>query len=85
MTRTEAIATITSTLASLDDERVQTVAEIVAEIAAPNPVRPLSAREFDLLEQSHQDFKNGRTYSHDEVIDYLDAHLAPLGVPKHRS
>jgi hypothetical protein len=38
MTRTEAIAIITSKLASLDDERVMTVADIVQDMAAPTAV-----------------------------------------------
>ena len=83
MTRTEAIATINAKLASLDDERVLTVAEIVDDITAgDSPLRQLTARELALIEQSKEDFKTGRSYSHDQMIAMLDARLAPLGVPK---
>ena len=86
MTRTEAIAVITQKLASFDDERVLAVAEIVDDMAAATgAVRELTPRELTLLDQSKADFAAGRSYSHDEVIDYLDAHLASLGVPKHRA
>ena len=86
MTRTEAIALITTKLASLDDERVQTVAEIVADIAADDrKVRDLTSRELALLAQSKEDFKAGRAFSFDELVDELDNELAPLGVPKYRA
>ena len=86
MTRTEAIALITTKLASLDDERVQTVAEIVGDIAADDgAVRALTPREQGLLAQSSNDFKAGRTLSFDELVEELDNELAPLGVPKYRA
>ena len=79
MTRTEAIALITTKLASLDDERVQAVAEIVADIAADAaPVRSLTARELQLLEQSKADFAAGRTYSIDEVRAHSDDFIGSL-------
>jgi len=86
MTRTEALATITRKLAAFDDERVQAVAEMVAEMDEPPsvPVRPLSEREMALLEQSKADFAAGRSYSMAEVIAHLDAALAPLGVPPYK-
>ena len=83
MTRAQAIAIITSKLAVFDDERVESLAEIAQGMDTAS-LRPLSDREKSLLEQSREDFKNGRTYSHDEVIDYVDARLAVLGVPKYR-
>lgn len=73
MTRTEAIATINAKLASLDDERVLAVAEMVDEIAADSStVRDLTPRELALLDQSKADFAAGRTYSIDEVRAHTD-------------
>ena len=79
MTRTEAIAVINAKLAALDDERLQTVAEIVDDIAADTgPVRDLSARELALLEQSKADFAAGRTYSVEEVRAHSDEFIKAL-------
>ena len=87
MTRTEAIATITRTLASFDDEQVLTVADIVAEMDGPpaKPIRALSEREAALLAQSKADFAAGRSHSLAEVITHTDAVLAPHGVPPHKA
>ena len=83
MTRTEAIAVINAKLATLDDERVQTAAAIIDDLAAgSNPVRALSPRELALLAQSKADFAAGRSYSHDEITAMLDERLALRGVPK---
>ena len=76
MTRTEAIATITAKLGALDDERLQAVVEIVDDIAANEALRPLTARELALLDQSKADFKEGRTLSLDEARARTDAYLA---------
>jgi hypothetical protein len=76
MTRTEAIATITAKLGALDDERLQAVVEIVDDIAANEVLRPLTARELALLDQSKADFKEGRTLSLDEARARTDAYLA---------
>jgi hypothetical protein len=76
MTRTEAIATITAKLSALDDERLQAVVEIVDDIAANEALRPLTARELALLDQSKADFKDGRTLSLDEARARTDAYLA---------
>ena len=79
MTRTEAIALITAKLASLDDERVLTVAEIVDDIAADTgAVRQLTARELALLDQSKADFVAGRTYTIDEVRAHSDEFIKSL-------
>jgi len=83
MTRTEAIAVINAKLASLDDERVLAVAEIVDDIAADTgadtgAVRELTARELTLLEQSKADFAAGRTYSIDEVRAHSDDFIRTL-------
>ena len=83
MTRTDAIAIITAKLASLDDERVMTVANFVQSIdEAQQPLRKLTLRERALLEQSKEDFKAGHTYSNDEITTLLDERLALRGVPK---
>jgi hypothetical protein len=76
MTRTEAIAAITAKLGALDDERLQAVVEIVDDIAANEALRPLTARELALLDQSKADFKEGRTLSLDEARARTDAYLA---------
>ena len=74
MTRTEALAIITAKLASLDDEQVTAVVEIVQSMpAAGQRLRPLSARETALLEQSKADFREGRTLTLDELDAFLDA------------
>lgn len=76
MPRTEAMALITAKLASLDDERVLAVAEIIDDIAADDgSMRPLTARELALIEQSKADFKSGRTLSLDEARARTDAFL----------
>ena len=76
MTRTEAIATITAKLGALDDERLQALVDIVDDIAANEALRPLTARELALLDQSKADFKEGRTLSLDEARARTDAYLA---------
>ena len=81
MSRIETIARITARLASLDDERLKAVAEIVEASA---PIRDLSERERGLLAQSKADFKAGRYHTLDEVVDFVDAELAALGVPRSR-
>ena len=76
MTRTEGIASINTNLASLDDERVITVADIVqGNDAASTLPRQLTAKELDLIEQSKEDFRAGRTYSANEVRTCIDAEL----------
>ena len=79
MTRSEAIAVITAKLAALDDARVLTVAEMIGDIGAgTGAVRPLTAREMGLLEQSKEDFAVGRTYSVDDVRAHTDALIRSL-------
>ena len=68
MTRTQALAIITAKLASLDDEHVLTVAEIVQSMdAADDLPRELTAHELALIEQAKEDFRAGRAYSLDEA------------------
>ena len=73
MTRTEAIAIINAKLASRDDERVLTVADFVQDIETASTLpRQLTAKELDLIEQSKEDFRAGRTYAADEVRTYIE-------------
>ena len=85
MNREDAIAIITSHLASLDDEEVQTVADMVTSMAtealdATDGILPreLTARELALIEQSKEDFRLGRTYSADEYRAEIDTFMASL-------
>ena len=82
MTRSDAIAMISAKLASFNDERVLAVADVVRSMEqSEQQLRQLSPRERALIEQSKQDFKAGRTYSHIEMVAYVDEQLARLGVP----
>ena len=77
MTKLEAIAKITSQLASLDDERVKAVAGIVQSMVGGDDVlRELSPRELALIEKSKADFEAGRTLTLDEAEARTDAFLA---------
>lgn len=79
MTRSEAIAEINAKLAALDDERLRTVAGIVEDIAAETgPVRELTPRELELLEQSKADIEAGRTYSVEEIRAHSDQLIRSL-------
>lgn len=91
MTRTEAIATITRHLEAADDQLLETVAarlegkplpamtvgEALETLATDSVLpRPLTAKELALIEQSKEDFRLGRTRSHDESMAWVDAELA---------
>ena len=77
MTRAQAIAAINAKLSSLDDERVQAVADIVDDIAADGDLpRALTARELALIEQSKEDFKVGRVVSQEEYRAEMDVFLS---------
>jgi hypothetical protein len=79
MTRTEAIAIITAKLASLDDERVKTVADIVQDMANTNAVGlDLTDAERAAIERSKEDFKSGQTYSNDEYHAEMTTFMADL-------
>ena len=89
MNREDAIAIITSQLASLDDEEVQTVADMVQSMADEVPEstesvlpRELTARELALIEQSKEDFRQGRTYSSNEARAITADFLTKLGVAR---
>ena len=77
MTRTQAIALITTKLAALDDERVQAVAEMVEAFdEADDLPRELTARELALIEQSKEDFRLGRTLTLEEAEARTESFLA---------
>jgi hypothetical protein len=79
MTRTEAIAIINAKLASLDDEEVMAVADIVQDIAATAvPALDLSDAERAGIERSKEDFKAGRTCSNDQYHAEIAAFMADL-------
>ncbi len=59
------------------------VGDVVRAFATDSVLpRVLSARELELIEQSKEDFKAGRTYSLPEARAITDAYLAPLGALK---
>ena len=85
MTRTEALAIITSRLATADDaaleavaaELVQTqqlTADGILEVLTPESVLPraLTATELASIQASKEDFAAGRTLSIAELDTYLD-------------
>lgn len=79
MTRIEAIAIITAKLASLDDERLMAVADIVQDMADPtSPTLDLTDAERAAIELSKEDFKAGRTYSSDQYHVEMAAFMADL-------
>ena len=79
MTRIDAIARINAKLATLDDERVLTVAEIIDEIAVrASAARSVTPRELALIEQSKQDFRQGRTLTNDEYHADMTTFMADL-------
>jgi hypothetical protein len=86
MTRAQALAIITAKLASLDDERVMTVAEIVRSIDAGHELpRQLTDHELTLIQQAKEDFKAGRSCSLDEARVATDRILAKRGVAPSRT
>ena len=77
MTRTQAIAIITAQLATLDDERVLTVADFLQDIAAAEPLsRELTPGELALIAQSKDDFRSGRTLTPEQAHARTDAFIA---------
>jgi hypothetical protein len=79
MTRIEAIAIITAKLASFDDERVMTVADIVQDMADPTMVAfDFTDAERTAIERSKEDFNTGRTYSSDQYHTEMTAFMADL-------
>lgn len=91
MTRTEAIAIITAKLEAADDATLEaavrhlsalagealTVDDVLECVVTDSVLpRPLTPRELELIEQSKEDFRLGRTYTIDEAETYIDAELA---------
>jgi hypothetical protein len=79
MTRTQAIAIITEKLASLDDEGVKAVADIVQDMVEPSATSlDLTDAERAAIERSKEDFKVGRTYSNDEYHAEMTTFMSDL-------
>ena len=86
MTRAQALAIINAKLASLDDEHVMTVAEIVESMEAADELpRELTDHERTLVEQAKEDFRAGRSFSLDEARTLTDQFLAKRGVAPSRT
>jgi hypothetical protein len=91
MTRTEAMAIITYALQTVDDTTLEAAAAHIAKRATPTGVtvgdiqeafavesvlpRQLTARELALIEQSKEDFRLGRTRTHEQSVAYVTAEL----------
>jgi hypothetical protein len=78
MTRSQAIAIIKETLASLDDEGVETVAEFVQSMGRPLDMSQLTPEELAGIERSKADFREGRTVSLEEYRCEMDAFMQRL-------
>lgn len=76
MIRSQAIAIIEETLASLDDEGVEAVAEFVQSMGRPLDISQLTPDELAGIERSKADFREGRTYSLDEARAISEAMIA---------
>ena len=66
MTRTEAIAIITATLAALDEAQVAKLAEL-AQSLAQSPVLKLTDDDRAGIARAREDFAAGRTHSSSEA------------------
>jgi hypothetical protein len=91
MTRTEAITIITNALQDVDDSTLEAAAAHIATVAKPSELtvadikrafatksvlpRPLTTRELELVEQSKEDFRLGRTRTLSESMAHVDAEL----------
>ena len=83
MTRTEAIDLITRALPALNDERLREVADLLQAVGGDSALpRPFTDHELALIEQSREDFRQGRTMTSAEARASIDNDLAKLGVPK---
>ena len=91
MTRSEIIATITKHIEAADTRLLEAVAANLENKPLPTMTvgealetfpgdsvlpRPLSANELTLIEQSREDFREGRTLSLEELDTYLDQRAA---------
>ncbi len=81
MTRMQTIEQITAKLATLDDDRLQVVAEMLEDMDLEESVLPreLTDEELALIEQSREDFRQGRTLSAAEAWASIDEALARAG------
>jgi hypothetical protein len=91
MNRTEAIAIITNALRAVDDSTLAAAATHISTVAKPSGLtvtdiqqafasesvlpRPLTSRELQLIDQSKEDFRLGRTRSLSESMAHVDAEL----------
>jgi hypothetical protein len=78
MTRTQSIAIIKETLASLDDEGVEAVAAFVQPMGRPLDVSQLTPDELAGIERSKADFREGRTVSIEDYNIEMDAFMQRL-------
>lgn len=92
MTRSEALAIITKSLETVDDQTLEsaaahlvgqrkpsglTVGDIVEAFATDSVLpRSFTDQELGLIAQAKEDFQHGRTLSHDEAMARTDAVLA---------
>ena len=68
MTRTEAIAIITATLPSLDEQQAAALAQVAQAMMKPVAVSlSLTDEERAGIERAREDFKTGRTHSSSEA------------------
>jgi hypothetical protein len=91
MTRTEAITIITNALHAVDDSTLEAAAAHIATKAKPSDLtvsdiqqafaagsglpRSLTTRERELIDQSKEDFRLGRTRTLSESKAHVDAEL----------
>lgn len=80
MTRAQAIAIIEKSLPAADEATLAAVANLLQEATSEESVLPreLTARELELIEQSKEDFRQGRTLSSEEYRADMDAFMAKL-------
>jgi hypothetical protein len=72
-----AITAAVAELSKLDTETVLTVGDVIRDMKVGEPpLRSLTPRERDLIARSKADFAAGRTYSTEEVFNYIDARAA---------
>ena len=74
------MAIIEKALPQADEATLAAVAALLQEAASEESVLPreLSAREFELIEQSKEDFRHGCTLSSEEYRADMDTFMAKL-------
>jgi hypothetical protein len=78
MKRSEALDMIRSALPAIDDERIETLAEIAMALARPPSLGALTPHEIELLDRAKADFATGRTLGLSEARAASDALFAEL-------